>query len=124
MKIVVSNSYDGPIYEQIKNQILQAILSDELKPGDMLPSLRGLARDLKVGVLTINRAYTELESEGYIENVQGKGSFIADRSSDLLKQHLLEVTRNEMMQAIREARRAGASEEDILNLFQQCLKEM
>lgn len=75
MKIVVSNNYDGPIYEQIKSQILQAILSRELMPGDILPSLRSLARDLKVGVLTINRAYTELESEGYIENIQGKGCF-------------------------------------------------
>ena len=76
-EIVVSNNYDGPIYEQIKSQILQAILSRELMPGDILPSLRSLARDLKVGVLTINRAYTELESEGYIENIQGKGCFVA-----------------------------------------------
>ena len=84
VKIVVSNQYNGPIYEQIKNQILQAILSQEILPGDTLPSLRSLAKDLKVGVLTINRAYTELEREGYIENMQGKGCFVAERSACLL----------------------------------------
>ena len=64
MKITVSNSYEGPIYEQIKRQIVHDILSGELVPGDTLPSLRSLAKELKVGVLTVNRAYTELENEG------------------------------------------------------------
>lgn len=63
MKIVVSNNYETPIYQQIKRQILRAILTSELLPGDTLPSLRALAKDLKVGVLTVNRAYTELEDE-------------------------------------------------------------
>lgn len=121
MKIVVSNSYEGPIYEQIKRQILQAILASELLPGDVLPSLRSLAKDLKVGVLTINRAYTELENEGYIENVQGKGCFVAQKSSDLIKEHLTAGASEKMEQAILEAKKAGSSDDEILALFHQCL---
>lgn len=124
MKIVVSNNYDGPIYEQIKRQILQAILSSELLPGDTLPSLRGLAKDLKVGVLTINRAYTELESEGYIENIQGKGCFVAERSSELIRKHLAGNAAEKIEMAIKEAKQAGISDEEILAMFQECLRRI
>lgn len=124
MKIVVSNSYEGPIYEQIKTQILCAILSSELLPGDTLPSLRVLAKDLKVGVLTINRAYTELESEGYIENIQGKGCFVAEKSSELIKQHLIGEAAKKMEEAILNAIKAGASSEEIFTLFNQCLRRL
>ena len=123
MKIVVSNNYDGPIYEQIKSQILQAILSRELMPGDILPSLRSLARDLKVGVLTINRAYTELESEGYIENIQGKGCFVAQSSEELIRNHLIGEARAMFADAIRESRKAGAGDAQITDLFRQCMEE-
>lgn len=124
MKIVVSNNYKGPIYEQIKHQILHAILTSELLPGDTLPSLRGLAKDLKVGVLTINRAYTELENEGYIKNVQGKGCFVAEKSSDLIRQHLIDEATKEMEQAISKAKKADISNEEILVLFNQCLRRI
>lgn len=124
MKIVVSNNYEAPIYEQIKRQILHAILTSELLPGDTLPSLRSLAKDLKVGVLTINRAYTELENEGYIENVQGKGCFVAEKSSDLIKQHITAEAARKMEQAIREAKKIGTSDEEILDLFNQCLRRI
>lgn len=123
MKIVVSNHYEGPMYEQIKNQILHAILTSELLPGDALPSLRVLAKDLKVGVLTINRAYTELEAEGYVETIQGKGCFVADRGSELFQLHLLEEACRHMELAIADARKAGAKEEEILTLFRQCLEK-
>lgn len=122
MKIVVSNSYEGPLYEQIKRQILHAILTSELLPGDTLPSLRSLAKDLKVGVLTINRAYTELEHEGYIENVQGKGCFVAEKSSDLIKQHITAKAVRNMDEAIWEAKKIGTSDQEILDLFHQCLR--
>lgn len=124
MKIVVSNSYEGPIYEQIKRQILHAILSSELLPGDILPSLRALAKDLKVGVLTINRAYTELENEGYVESIQGKGYFVAEKSSDLIRQHLMDEAVKKMELAIGEARKAGNSDEEILAIFNQCLRRI
>lgn len=124
VKIVVSNSYEGPIYEQIKRQILHAILSLELMPGDMLPSLRSLAKDLKVGVLTINRAYTELENEGYIENIQGKGCFVANKSSDLIKKHLIDRAKKEMEHSILEARKAGITDDEIAALFHEILRRI
>lgn len=124
MKIVVSNSYEGPIYEQIKRQILHAILSFELLPGDILPSLRSLAKDLKVGVLTINRAYTELESEGYIENIQGKGCFVANKSSDLIKKHLLDEAKLKMKLSILESRKAEISDDEILALFCESIRRI
>lgn len=101
MKITVSNSYEGPIYEQIKRQIVHAILSGELAPGDTLPSLRSLAKELKVGVLTVNRAYTELENEGYLETVQGRGCFVAEKSSEIIKEHLLDEAKSLMSQALQ-----------------------
>lgn len=119
MKIVVSNNYEGPIYEQIKRQVIQAILSDELAPGDTLPSLRSLAKELKVGVLTVNRAYTELESEGYLQTVQGRGCFVAEKSSETIKTHLLDEAKSLMGQALQKARKAGAAEEEICTLFQE-----
>lgn len=121
MKLVVSNNYAGPIFEQIKRQITHAILSGELQPGDMLPSLRTLAKELKVGVLTVNRAYTELEREGYLETVQGKGCFVAGKSSENIKRHLFEEAAELMEQAIQKAQKSGACEEDITNLFREYL---
>lgn len=122
MKIVISNSYEGPIYEQIKRQIVHAILNGDLTPGDTLPSLRSLAKELKIGVLTVNRAYTELESEGYLQTVQGKGCFVAEKSSDIIKKHLLDEAGALMAQAIQKARGAGANEEEIQTLFQDQLR--
>lgn len=122
MKIAVSNNYEGPIYEQIKRQIIQAILSGELMPGDTLPSLRSLAKELKVGVLTVNRAYTELENEGYLETVQGKGCFVAEKSLEIIKKHLLDEAKSLMSQALQRARKAGAAEEEICTLFQEQLR--
>lgn len=122
MKIVVSNNYEGPFYEQIKRQIIQAILSGELVPSDTLPSLRSLAKELKVGVLTVNRAYTELENEGYLETVQGKGCFVAEKSSEIIKKHLLDEAKSLMNQALQKAWKAGAAEEEIYALFQEELR--
>ena len=75
MKLVLSNASGVPIYEQIKQQIKAAILAGELREGEALPSLRSLAKDLKISVLTVTRAYTELEQEGFVQNVQGRGCF-------------------------------------------------
>ena len=122
MKIVVSNHDEVPIYEQIKRQILDAILSGALSPGDALPSLRALSRDLAIGVLTVNRAYAELESEGYVENIQGKGCYVAQKSAALLKEHLLADASDKMAQAISLAQRAGQSDEEMRALFNQCLR--
>lgn len=122
MKITVSNSYEGPIYEQIKRQIVHDILSGELVPGDTAAFPPILGKGLKVGVLTVNRAYTELENEGYLETVQGKGCFVAEKSLEIIRRHLLDEAKSLMGQAIQKARKAGAAEEEICTLFQEQLR--
>ena len=85
MKIVISNSSSVPIYEQIKNTIIEQIMSGELAENEALPSIRALALDIKISVMTIKKAYDELEKEGYIISRQGKGTFVAPQNVELLK---------------------------------------
>lgn len=89
MNIIIVNSAEVTIYEQIMNQIKAAILSGELKEGDILPSVRGLARDLNVSVITTRRAYEGLEAEGFTINMAGKGSFVAPQNMELLRERRL-----------------------------------
>ena len=77
MKIIISNSSSIPIYEQIKNAIISQIMNNELTEDEALPSIRSLAQDIRISVMTIKKAYDELEKEGYIKSIQGKGTFIA-----------------------------------------------
>lgn len=85
MKILISNASDSPLYEQIKEQIKDAILKEELKEGDALPSIRAFANDLKVSVLTIRRVYEELEQEGFVTSQVGIGTFVSTSNLDLLR---------------------------------------
>ena len=89
MDIIISNSSGVPIYEQIKEQVKSQIMTGELKEGDALPSMRVLAKDLKISIITTKRAYEDLECEGYIESVIGKGSFVKGINSDLVKENML-----------------------------------
>ena len=86
MNIILSNSNGIPIFEQIENAIKEAIFSNELKEEDMLPSVRNLANDLKISFLTVKRAYDELEQAVFIKTVQGKGSFVAPKNLELIKE--------------------------------------
>ena len=86
MKLIISNSSNVPIYEQIKNQIIDQILNDELKEDEALPSIRTLSADIKISVMTIKKAYDELEHDGYIITRQGKGSFVAPKNLELAKE--------------------------------------
>ena len=86
MKIIISNSSSVPIYEQIKNTIINQIMNDELKEDETLPSIRNLAQDIKISVMTIKKAYDELEQEGYIISRQGKGTFVAPKNVGLAKE--------------------------------------
>ena len=113
MHILLSNSSDLPIYEQIKEQVREQILSGELKENDRLPSLRRLAADLKISVLTTTRAYSELEEEGYITSRQGKGFFVMSSSSELLREQLIKEVEENLEKAIAAARRASMTEEDV-----------
>ena len=117
MHILLSNSSDLPIYEQIKEQVREQILSGELKENDRLPSLRRLAADLKISVLTTTRAYSELEEEGYITSRQGKGFFVMSSSSELLREQLIKEVEENLEKAIAAACRASMTEEDVIRLL-------
>lgn len=108
--IVLSNSSDLPIYEQIKEQVKTQILSGELSENEMLPSLRQLAKDLKISVLTTTRAYNELEEEGFITSRQGKGFFVMPRGSDLLREQLIKDVETNLNNAILSAQRASMTD--------------
>ncbi len=86
MRMIISNSSPVPIYEQIKNSIIEQIINDELKENEPIPSIRNLATDIKISVMTIKKAYDELEAEGYIISRQGKGTFVAPRNTFLAKE--------------------------------------
>lgn len=122
MHIVLSNSSALPIYEQIKEQVKEQILSGELCEDEMLPSLRQLAKDLKISVLTTTRAYNELEEEGYITSRQGKGFFVMPRGSDLIKEQLIKEVESGLNNAIMAARRASMTEEELINLLKLLLE--
>ncbi len=109
LNIVISNSSGKPIYEQITNQVKAAILSGELSPGDALPSMRLLAKELRISVITTKRAYEELEREGFVETVVGKGSFVARQNRELLREARLREVEARLEQAVEAARAAGVS---------------
>lgn len=118
MEIIISNSSDKPIYEQISSQIKSAILSDELSTGQALPSIRSLANDLHVSVITTKRAYSDLEALGFIETRQGKGSFVAGGNIELLREEQLRQIESLLQEALNNAESAGVSLDelhDILN---------
>lgn len=122
MNIVLSNSSALPIYEQIKEQVKAQILSGELQENEMLPSLRQLARDLKISVLTTTRAYNELEQEGFIASRQGKGFFVMSSSSALIREQLLREVEAGLLQAIQAAERAAMPAEELAALLQLLLE--
>lgn len=103
MDIIVSNASSKPIYEQIALQIRQLIASGKLAEGTKLPSIRALANDLRVSVITTKRAYTDLETQGFIETVQGKGSFVASGNAELLREEKLRQIEDLLGRALAEA---------------------
>ena len=122
MYIVLSNSSDLPIYEQIKEQVKTQILSGELSENEMLPSLRQLAKDLKISVLTTTRAYNELEEEGFITSRQGKGFFVMPRGSDLLREQLIKDVETNLNNAIQSAQRASMTDDELVQLLKLLLE--
>ena len=109
MNIVISNSGEIPIYEQIASQIKSAVIAGEVKPGEPLPSLRFLAKELRVSVISTKRAYEELEREGYITSVPGKGSFAAEINRELLREEQYKRLEEHLNEAVDAARTAGIS---------------
>ncbi|MDD6739294.1 MAG: GntR family transcriptional regulator [Coriobacteriaceae bacterium] len=109
MELIISNSNPSPIYEQIASQIKAAIMDGSLAPGEQLPSIRGLANSLRVSVITTKRAYTDLEAQGFIETVQGRGSFVASGSEEMLREERLREVESQLMAALDSAQLAGVS---------------
>jgi len=115
IKLIISNVSGVPIYEQIKQQIKAAVLSGELKAEEALPSLRTLAKDLRISVLTVARAYTELEQEGFVKNVQGRGCYVLD--SELMKEQLIRNVEANLTEAIKAAGIANLSSKELHQLL-------
>lgn len=119
MRIILSYQSSIPIYEQIKEQIKASILSGELAEGMQLPSIRQLARDLKVSVITTTRAYSDLELEGFLQTVPGKGSYVKGIDSDLVKAKYLNETKDVLASAIKLGKMAGLTLEDLHKLLDE-----
>ena len=123
MNIIISNSSSTPIYEQIKIAIKQAIFSNELKEEEMLPSVRSLANDLKISFLTVKKAYDELEKEGFIKTIQGKGSYIAPKNLNLMKEEKLKEIQNHIEEISKIAKISNITEDEIIELFKMIFEE-
>lgn len=119
MNINISNSSNIPIYEQISNQIRQQIMNDSLKKGEALPSMRMLARDLQISVITTKRAYEELERDGFIVTVVGKGSFVSEIDSSMLKEEHRKKLEAFVADTVRIAKEGRITSEDLLAMVNQ-----
>ena len=123
MNIIISNNSSIPIYEQIETAIKQAIFSNELKEEDILPSVRSLANDLKISFLTVKRAYDELEQAGFIKTVQGKGSFVAPKNLELIKEEKLKEIQDYIEKIYNISKVSNISEDEIKQLFKMIFEE-
>jgi GntR family transcriptional regulator len=123
MRIIISNSSPDPIYEQISKQIKNQILSGDLAEGETLPSIRRLAQDLQISVITTKRAYDELEREGFLNTVGGKGTFVAVQNQELLKEKRMKVVEDTLAKAVEESRLMGIGEEDLVEMLRLLFKE-
>ena len=123
MQILLSNSAGVPIYQQIMEQIQQAILAGELAEGEALPSIRVLARDLRVSVITTTRAYNELVADGFLANVPGKGFYVLSTNGDLVREQLLRGIEAVMREVVTKAKLAGVSSNELHVILDQTIGE-
>jgi GntR family transcriptional regulator len=117
VRVVLSNSAGVPLYQQVKDQIGTAILAGELDEGSVLPSVRALARDLRISVITTTRAYAELAAEGFIATVPGKGAYVLPLDSALVREQVLRQVEDGLQAALDAARRAGLGREDLIQIL-------
>jgi GntR family transcriptional regulator len=117
VRVVLSNGAGVPLYQQIKEQVGTAILSGELAEGAALPSVRALARDLRISVITTTRAYAELAAEGFIATVPGKGAYVLPLDSALVREQLLRQIEEGLQAALDAARRAGLDRQDLIQVL-------
>lgn len=123
MKIIISGSSQEPLYEQIASQIKNQIIMGDLEPGDALPSIRSLARELQISVITTKRAYHELEKDGFIETVGGKGSFVSGENKELFREKRLRMLEEKLSEVIAESRHLGISRKELKEMLDILDKE-
>ena len=117
MELIIRNTSSQPIYDQIASQIKAQIISGALAPGDALPSIRGLAKDLKISVITTKRAYDELETQGFLNTVAGKGCFVAEKNLDLVREHQLKELEDHLSAAAELAKSCGLGREELTEML-------
>lgn len=118
MNIIISNSSGKPIYEQITSQIKNMIMNGRLNAGDALPSMRTLAKELRISVITTKRAYNDLEQEGFIETVTGKGSYVAVKNPEVLREGNLRVIEEYLTQAVDLAKKSGITLKELTEVLE------
>lgn len=123
MKIMISANSNLPIYEQIVNQVRDAVVAKTLKPGEAMPSIRNLAKDLQVSVITTKRAYEELEKECVIRSVAGRGFYVCEQSNDILKEKQIMLLEKRYTELIADSRKAGMKLGEIINLISVLYEE-
>lgn len=123
MEIIVSNSSGKPIYEQISSQIKNQIMNGTLETGEALPSMRALAKDLHISVITVQRAYEDLTRDGFIETVSGKGSFVAAQNTEFIQEEQLRKAEELLQQACDIARSHGISYEQLASILKMLYEE-
>ena len=117
MKMIISNSSSVPIYEQIKKSIINQILEGELDEDELLPSIRVLAQDIKISAMTIKKAYDELEKEGYLKSIQGKGTFVAPKNTELAKEQAQKDIEKYIEKIVAISNRFEIDENDVIEMF-------
>ncbi|MGI6562607.1 MAG: GntR family transcriptional regulator [Clostridia bacterium] len=118
MNIIISNASELPIYEQIAGQIKNLIIKGELKGDDLLPSIRNLAKELKISVITTKRAYEELEKDGFIVSVPGKGCYVAAQNRELIKESRLRLVEEKVEEVVETAKTAGLSKKELMEMIE------
>lgn len=118
MNIIISNSSGKPIYEQITSQIKNMIISGRLNAGDSLPSMRTLAKELRISVITTKRAYNDLEQEGFIETITGKGSYVSAKDTEVIREGNLRITEEYLAKAVDLAKKSGITLKDLKEILE------
>lgn len=122
MNIQINNSSNDPIYLQIKNQIKSQIISGDLQVGDKLPSIRFMAKELRISMITAKRAFDELEADGFIDSVQGKGNFVARQNKELIREEYLKKIEEKIQDIIEFSDIIGLSNSEIMQMIKSFLE--
>ncbi len=123
MKMIISNSSSVPIYEQIKQSIINQILDGELREDELLPSIRVLAQDIKISAMTIKKAYDELEKEGYLKSIQGKGTFVAPKNTELAREQAQKDIEKYIEKIVAISNKFEIDEKDVIEIFKMIYEE-